>query len=150
MSLNGSSADPCEGFEVRLNPCPCCGRLTIDEIGAYEICDVCGWEDDATQLRWPTLTGGANGLSLVQCQRNYERIGACEEASLRHVRPAREDEPLDHGWYAIAGSMLERFEPLATPSSRRKPWPRDLAQLYWWRSTFWDPMKWSQRQQSGG
>ena len=26
--------------------CPCCGHGTLDERGAYEICDVCGWEDD--------------------------------------------------------------------------------------------------------
>ena len=28
------------------SPCPCCGYLTLDERGGYEICPVCYWEDD--------------------------------------------------------------------------------------------------------
>jgi len=36
----------------------------LHERGAFEICSVCGWEDDASQSRDPTLTGGANALSL--------------------------------------------------------------------------------------
>lgn len=26
--------------------CPCCGYATLGEPEAYEICVVCGWEDD--------------------------------------------------------------------------------------------------------
>lgn len=26
--------------------CPCCGYLTLDERGEFEICNVCFWEDD--------------------------------------------------------------------------------------------------------
>jgi Cysteine-rich CPCC len=26
--------------------CPCCGFLTLDERGGYDICPVCFWEDD--------------------------------------------------------------------------------------------------------
>lgn len=49
--------------------CPACGFLAFDEPpGSYEICDVCGWEDDPVQLASPTFGGGANKASLVEAQ----------------------------------------------------------------------------------
>jgi hypothetical protein len=52
-----------------LYPCPACGFLQFSEPpGSYEICDVCGWEDDHVQLLRPTLGGGANRHSLVEAQ----------------------------------------------------------------------------------
>lgn len=45
-------------------PCPCCGSPTICESGAYEVCDVCGWEDDPVQSSNPDYAGGANSESL--------------------------------------------------------------------------------------
>src|SRR4051812_13425965 len=43
-----------------LYPCPCCGYLVFGEApGSYDICPLCGWEDDLSQLRFPTM-GGAN------------------------------------------------------------------------------------------
>ncbi|MEU0987837.1 CPCC family cysteine-rich protein [Streptomyces sp. NPDC005953] len=33
-------------------PCPCCGRLVHQSPpGSFQICPVCGWEDDLVQLR---------------------------------------------------------------------------------------------------
>lgn len=50
-------------------PCPSCGFLTFGEPpGSYEICELCGWEDDHVQLAHPYMGGGANSLSLVQHQ----------------------------------------------------------------------------------
>lgn len=42
------------------------------EIGVYEICDVCGWEDDPVQRDNPDYSGGANDLSLNQCREKYQ------------------------------------------------------------------------------
>jgi len=51
-------------------PCPACGFLVfVEPPGSYDICPVCGWEDDAVQLRHPALCGGANASSLVEAQR---------------------------------------------------------------------------------
>jgi hypothetical protein len=47
-----------------LLPCRCCGALTIGEADAYEVCPVCGWEDDPVQAADPDIAGGANPLSL--------------------------------------------------------------------------------------
>ena len=38
--------------------------------GSYDICHICGWEDDHIQLRFPLLQGGANRESLMEYQIN--------------------------------------------------------------------------------
>jgi hypothetical protein len=51
-------------------PCPGCGFLTYDAPpgGSFDICPVCGWEDDYVQLADPEYRGGANGVSLADHQ----------------------------------------------------------------------------------
>jgi hypothetical protein len=48
--------------------CRCCGIRVITEIGVYEICGTCGWEDDPVQSASPDTGGGANAQSLRQAQ----------------------------------------------------------------------------------
>ncbi|MFG2194654.1 CPCC family cysteine-rich protein [Streptomyces sp. NPDC048639] len=74
--------------------CPCCGFLTLDERGAFEICPVCFWEDDgqddhdADQVR-----GGPNdGLSLSEARANFRVMGACDRRCTQFVRDPRPDE----------------------------------------------------------
>ena len=50
------------------HPCPCCGEESLSEIGNYEICRVCGWEDDPVQREDPNYAGGANSLSLNEAR----------------------------------------------------------------------------------
>ncbi|EIQ00556.1 hypothetical protein OpiT1DRAFT_05102 [Opitutaceae bacterium TAV1] len=54
-----------------LAPCPCCGAKTISEPGAYEICDVCDWEDDPVQSTDPDYAGGANKQSLNEARKAW-------------------------------------------------------------------------------
>lgn len=54
-----------------LLPCPCCQELTLGEVGAYEICPNCNWEDDPVQQKDPTYAGGANSLSLLEARERY-------------------------------------------------------------------------------
>lgn len=70
------------------HPCPCCGFLTFDESppGTFEICPVCGWEDDDAQFRDPTYDGGANSVSLEQARINFVTIGAVDKKFLNSVR----------------------------------------------------------------
>jgi hypothetical protein len=38
---------------VNKYPCPCCGYLMFYEgPGSYDICKICFWEDDLSQLRF--------------------------------------------------------------------------------------------------
>ena len=74
--------------------CPCCGCKTLSARTAFEICEVCFWEDDgqddgdADEFR-----GGPNGsLSLTEARANYLRFGASEESMVENVRPPRPDE----------------------------------------------------------
>ena len=52
--------------------CPVCGRYYFTEPHSYEICPVCGWEDDPSQKRYPDMEGGANAESLNEARRKYE------------------------------------------------------------------------------
>jgi hypothetical protein len=54
--------------------CPGCGFRTISAefYGSYDICPVCGWEDDAVQLANPCSGGGANKESVYECQKLVE------------------------------------------------------------------------------
>ena len=54
-----------------LLPCPCCGSNQITEQGGYEICDICGWEDDPVQSADPSYSGGANKKSLNEAKREW-------------------------------------------------------------------------------
>ena len=67
-------------------PCPCCGFLVLEEsLGSYEICRICGWEDDEVQQRWPGYRGGANVESLCEAQVALSAVLAPRFAS--HTEP---------------------------------------------------------------
>ena len=53
--------------------CPCCGNMTLSEQppGTYEICPICGWEDDEVQFNDPDYKGGSNQLSLNQAKKIF-------------------------------------------------------------------------------
>jgi hypothetical protein len=44
--------------------CECCGYNTLPFGSIYQICLVCGWQDDDVQNDDPDFGGGANELSL--------------------------------------------------------------------------------------
>ena len=80
-------------------PCPCCGYLTFDEKppGTYEICPVCGWEDDEAQYSDPTYEGGANSVRLETARRNFLSIGAIDKKAFGFVRqPLPEEIPVNN------------------------------------------------------
>ncbi|WP_145489884.1 CPCC family cysteine-rich protein [Yersinia rohdei] len=60
--------------EPEVYSCPCCGSPVIDELGCYEICPVCGWEDDPVQSSDPEYEGGANKMSLNSAKRAYRSL----------------------------------------------------------------------------
>lgn len=53
--------------------CPVCGKYEFEEQGSFDICDVCGWEDDPLQLKDPDLELGANEMSLNQAIKQYNK-----------------------------------------------------------------------------
>jgi anaerobic ribonucleoside-triphosphate reductase len=75
-----------------VSACLCCGYLTITEIGGYEICPVCDWEDDPVQAEDPLYGGGANEESLSEARANFLAFGAIAKESISRVRPPKFDE----------------------------------------------------------
>ena len=49
--------------------CPCCNEGTINS--QYDICLVCGWEDDIVQNEDENFSGGANKMSLIEHRQNF-------------------------------------------------------------------------------
>ena len=116
------------------HPCPCCGHLALPQgPGDYELCPVCFWEDDIAQLRWPMSPDGANGISLMEAQQTYQRIGAMDKEFRRQVRRARRSEPLEEGWRPFDPSV-----DWTAPTLDGERWPKNYEALYYWRTTYWN------------
>jgi hypothetical protein len=64
-----------------LYPCPCCNSLTFCGRGDYEICEVCGWEDDPVQSDDPTFAGGANSCSLNEARAQWQARNLARQES---------------------------------------------------------------------
>ena len=54
-----------------LVPCPCCGEGLVEAGHEFDICEVCGWEDDDYQFYHPDYSGGANRISLNEARQIY-------------------------------------------------------------------------------
>ena len=119
-------------------PCPCCGYLILEEPpGSYDICPICYWEDDLSQLRFP-LTTGANHVNLLDGQRNYDRDGVCEFRFLSHVRVATASDVRDPDWRQLDPSADFIEEPIPG-KEYGQTYPEDATQLYYWRDNYWHP-----------
>ena len=111
--------------------CPCCGYRTFSEPpGSYDICHVCFWGDDPVQLLDPAYRGGANGPSLMECQANYLRLGACEERFLENVHPPDAAEARDPEWRLAQNSDLRwsRLPRDLTPEEYKR-----VESWYYWK-----------------
>lgn len=66
--------------------------------GTLEVCKVCFWEDDPFQLDDPDSEGWANGVSLRQGQRNFQKFGACTKDMIKNVRRPNIEEARNDDW----------------------------------------------------
>jgi cysteine-rich CPCC protein len=79
--------------EAPRHSCPCCGYLTLLNPGRYDICAVCGWEDDpAVEWNGPDYHSGPNHISLSEGRANFTRFGASKENSKEFTRDPRPEE----------------------------------------------------------
>ena len=53
--------------------CPVCGEFEFVIADDFEVCDICGWEDDGLQLYDPGMFGGANAISLNQAREIWKQ-----------------------------------------------------------------------------
>ncbi len=107
-------------------PCVCCGSMAFSKPpGSLEVCGLCGWTDDAGQLRFPLMGGGANRLNLWSAQRAFLASGK------KSVGRDPLWRPLDR--------RRDFIEPECTDPDidLDLTWPDDRATLYYWRETYW-------------
>ncbi|MDR2872319.1 MAG: hypothetical protein LBV45_07360 [Xanthomonadaceae bacterium] len=67
--------------------CPCCDYFTLDERGYYDICPVCFWEDDGTNIDEPDTPSRQNRLTLRDARTNFTHFGAYDESAVHSVMP---------------------------------------------------------------
>jgi Cysteine-rich CPCC len=104
--------------------------------GSYEICAICGWEDDVSQLRFPRMSGGANKVSLIQGQRNFAGDGDSDPWHPPLGRPAAASDVRDRGWRPIDETRDDIEQPV--PGVEYGPtYPADYTGLYYWRPSYW-------------
>lgn len=53
--------------------CQVCDAAVPGEVGRYDICPRCGWEDDPAQRADPGYAGGANTMSLADARAEWRR-----------------------------------------------------------------------------
>ena len=107
-------------------PCPTCGFRTVPEAfyGSYNICDVCGWEDDGVQLANPACGGGANRESLIEAQR---------AALARHPLSQQEVDGYhrDQSWRPLNTNEIDAAEAEREEKYWRNKAVFDLSDAYW-------------------
>lgn len=54
--------------------CPVCGKYEFEERYVFDVCSVCGWEDDGVQEQHIDMKG-ANPISLRIARSNYKKYG---------------------------------------------------------------------------
>lgn len=74
--------------------CPCCRFLTLSRRGRYELCPVCFWIDDGTDVAAVPIARAKDGgvLTLAEARRNFDTFGASELAARPYVRDPRREE----------------------------------------------------------
>lgn len=55
--------------------CPVCNRYTFAYEDDYDICPICGWENDSIQNMNPDFKGGANPMSLNEAKAEFASTG---------------------------------------------------------------------------
>ncbi len=94
--------------------CPCCGYPTLLESAAYEICELCNWEDDGQgEAQANEVWGGPNSdYSLTDARHNFKRFRVMYAPS-RDQRIVPGDSTLE---YETKGLLIEAFKRLKCAS----------------------------------
>jgi hypothetical protein len=92
--------------------CPCCRNITLPERGGYDICVVCGWEDDGQDDHdADVVRGGPNGSHSLTAYRQWFAEYVAEQfrqGTERDVEPDEQPfEARSRGWWRF-GFLRQR------------------------------------------
>lgn len=99
--------------------CPCCGFHTLTERAAYEICELCNWEDDGQgDANADEVRGGPNSdYSLTEARRNFVAYRVMYHPD-RDTRLTPGDSPLE---FAAKGELMDTLTHLKAASAEEAP-----------------------------
>ncbi|MCB1186910.1 hypothetical protein KDL29_07055 [bacterium] len=93
-----------------LHPCPACGFNTLEEIcGSFEICRICGWENDPVQLFQLDYRGGANSSSMIEWQQELICDHPADQKAWGEWLRASDWRPINAVDVAKGPAMKERY-----------------------------------------
>jgi hypothetical protein len=111
-------------------PCPVCGyKVFKSPPGSYDNCPICGWEDDISQLRFPKSIG-ANKISLLEAQDNFEKFGAKDQSYKEKIKKSTLNYIRDSKWRKLDPN-IDKIEELSG-TEFNQTYPEDFAELYYW------------------
>ena len=77
MKEHAISNGSCQEMEVQqMIKCPVCSRYEFEADNDFDVCDVCGWENDGVQFDDPDYRGGANRVSLNEARVKWQKLNA--------------------------------------------------------------------------
>ncbi len=118
-------------------PCACCGYLVNrNPPGYHELCPICGWEDDLSQLRFVEMPGSSNHVSLIDGQVNFHKYGAAERRYVMESRKPLNEEPREKTWRPI-DQAKDNIEYPTSGIDYKNSYPLDSTVLYYWRTSYW-------------
>ncbi len=111
--------------------CVNCGHKVFNDLFNFEICPVCGWEDDPVQIRYP-LSKGANKVCLVEAQVNFVKTGLLYKGFTNFSDGKKYEK--DEVWrpFSKKDKVHVRDEEI-----REIDYPVDMTRLYYWLSKYW-------------
>ena len=114
-----------------VHSCPCCGYFVFVARGDYEICPICFWEDDFTQLQYPFSDAGANKVSLATAQINYIQFSASKLDMVMRVRSPSKDDVHDERWFPLWAKPIRWENKAEFDQDELSPIVSNESKLYW-------------------
>ena len=111
--------------------CVCCGHKVFDGLFNFEICPVCGWEDDPAQIRFP-MEKGANKVNLVEAQVNFAKTGVIYKGFLNFASGEKFEKDLDWRMFDKDDKIHRKEKDV-----NEIDYPINMTKLYYWMDDYW-------------